>query len=275
MKVAVAQLACRQNQPLENFRRAADWMSRAASNRADLILFPELFNTGCTADAISSGGIEKNGAELAELCDLSAKLKIAVIIGLAEQAQSAEHSAATDPAANTDVFNSCFFITPDSGVIQSYRKTHLCPYPPFFENLILKPGSEAAAIDYLGFKIGLTICFDLRFPEFYRNLAASGCNLIINCASWPRVRVQHWETLLAARAIENQAFIVAANQVGSHKDLVFAGKSKIIDPLGEVLVEGGSDSEELLSAELDPKRCAEVRKAAPVLDLRRIELYGS
>lgn len=263
MKIAVAQLVCKQGQFAENFRRIGEWIERA-SGRADLVIFPELFTTGSAADAIEKGAVAADSPEIADLAEASAQHNISVLFGAAERDQSSPEK----------VYNSAFLLTPAEGVKAVYRKPHLCPFQPFFENLIMQPGSAPLIAEIGGFKLGVTICFDLRFPELYRALAVSGCDLIAVISSWPRVRVKHWDTLLSARAIENQSFIAASNQSGSYKETVFAGRSRIIDPLGEVVVEAGSDSEELLIAEISPAKCAEIRKSAPVLSLRRPELYG-
>lgn len=270
MKVAIAQLSCRQGQPLENYKRMAEWISRAASAKAELVIFPEMITSGCAPQAIESGAISAGSSELAEMVETAQKNKISVMFGAPER-EEASH----DSAHNDAIYNSTFLITPGSGVTAVYRKTHLCPYQPFFENLIMQPGAAPAVVEIGGFKASIAICFDLRFPEYFRPLAAQGCNLFLIASAWPKARVKHWDTLVAARAIENQAFVVAANQVGSFKDTVFAGRSRIVDPLGETVVEGGPDSEELLIAEIAPVRCAEVRQATPVLTLRRPDLYAS
>src|SRR5262245_7824406 len=116
MKIAVAQLACRQNEPNDNFRRIAEWIGRAAAGRAELVVFPEMFNTGCAAAAIETGAIHADGPEAAELSRLSAQHKIAIVAGLAEKA----------PAENGQeaVYNSAFLFTP-AGEIKVYRKIHL------------------------------------------------------------------------------------------------------------------------------------------------------
>lgn len=264
MKIAIAQLSCRQGQPLDNFKRMAEWINRAASAKAELVIFPELFTTGCAPQAIESGAIATDSSELAEMVETVQKNKISVLFGAPER----------DEINQEAIYNSTFLLTPDSGVTAVYRKTHLCPYQPFFENLIMQPGATPSVVEIGGFKASITICFDLRFPEYFRQLAAQGCNLFLISSAWPKARVKHWDTLLAARAIENQAFVVAANQVGSFKDTAFAGRSRIIDPLGETVIEGGPDSEELLIAEILPAKCAEVRQATPVLNLRRPELYA-
>ena len=116
------------------------------------------------------------------------------------------------------------------------------------------------------------ICYDLRFPELSRRLALEGADVIVVSAQWPRPRQDHWRTLLLARAIENQLFVVAANCCGLIGKLDYFGMSMIIDPKGEVLAEGGGEPCEI-SAALDYRRIADWRASIPCFNDRRPELY--
>ena len=121
---------------------------------------------------------------------------------------------------------------------------------------------------------GLSICYDLRFPELYRTLAVRGATVLANCTAWPAARADHWDHLTRARAIENQAFFVGVNRVGTDDGLTFAGRSRVVAPTGELLAEASADREELLVAELDPGLVGRFRTAIPALAGRRPELYG-
>lgn len=121
---------------------------------------------------------------------------------------------------------------------------------------------------------GLAICYDLRFPEMFRRYALDGVQTMIISAEWPLQRIEHWQTLLRARAIENQCFVIAANCVGQCGGENFGGRSAVISPWGEVLVEGQSDQPELLTVTFDTGQVDEVRRRIPVLIDRRPDLYG-
>jgi omega-amidase len=121
---------------------------------------------------------------------------------------------------------------------------------------------------------GLSICYDLRFPEIYRVLALEGrADTFIISSAWPTARRQHLRTLAAARAIENQSYVVLSNRVGTDNGVSFCGTSSIIDPCGAVLAEALNDNEELIEAEISSQTLAAVRERMPVFAHRRPELY--
>jgi predicted amidohydrolase len=122
--------------------------------------------------------------------------------------------------------------------------------------------------------MGLTICYDLRFPELFRRYALAGAKLIFVPAEWPHPRLMHWQTLLRARAIENQLFVVACNRVGVVGKTHFCGHSAVIDPWGETIVEG-DESEMLLTAEIDLGLVDDVRQRIPIFADRRPEIYAA
>jgi predicted amidohydrolase len=118
----------------------------------------------------------------------------------------------------------------------------------------------------------LAICYDLRFPELFRGYALGGARLIVIPAQWPAPRIDHWRTLLRARAIENQCFVAGCNRVGTDPDNTFGGASAVIGPWGELLVEGG-DQAALLVARITPAKVDEARRRIPVLSDRRPDRY--
>jgi omega-amidase len=127
-------------------------------------------------------------------------------------------------------------------------------------------------LDRVGpFKIAPTICYDLRFPELYRHAVLAGADLITVIASWPAPRIAHWRALLIARAIENQAFVVAVNRVGTDPDHEYGGESLIVSPQGEILAEAGPNTA-VISADIDPRTTASWRTAFPALRDHRTDL---
>ena len=138
---------------------------------------------------------------------------------------------------------------------------------------IFTAGDETVTIDTECGKFGLATCYDLRFPELFRKLALFGVEAIVIPAQWPCVRAKHWRTLLKARAIENQLFIIGTNRIGSSPNDDFCGPSLIIDPIGEVLAEIKSDIEDIATATIDLGSINQIRKIICYLDDRKPELY--
>ena len=152
-------------------------------------------------------------------------------------------------------------------LITKYRKIHLF----FKERKYFSPGNELKFFDYKNFRIGLAICYDIRFPEMFRKLMKLGVNTFIISAAFPMKRSDHWETLLKARAIENQSYIIACNRIGKDEE-EYAGTSMVIDPWGNVLVKASKDKEEILITEIDYNRIVKVRENFPILKDIRLEI---
>jgi predicted amidohydrolase len=140
------------------------------------------------------------------------------------------------------------------------------------EDQYLTAGEELAIVDFAGVKAGLAICYDLRFPEIFRRYALDGAQMVFLPSEWPHPRLAHWQTLLRARAIENQLFMIACNRTGKSRETAFFGHSCIIDPWGESVIEGG-ESPMLLTATIDTAMVDEVRTRIPVFADRRPALY--
>ncbi|MBI5715176.1 MAG: carbon-nitrogen family hydrolase, partial [Chloroflexi bacterium] len=151
-----------------------------------------------------------------------------------------------------------------------YRKIHL--FRLMQEEKWLAPGEESVLVDVNWGKTGLAICYDLRFVELFRKYALAGAKAIIIPAEWPARRTAHWQTLLRARAIENQMVVIAVNRVGESNGEIFGGRSAVIDPWGEAIVEG-DDQQSLLHAEIDMGLVDEVRKRIPIFEDRREDVY--
>jgi omega-amidase len=153
-----------------------------------------------------------------------------------------------------------------------YRKLHL--FGLMEEDQYLAPGAAGLTMDLPWGTTGMAICYDLRFPELFRRYATQdGARLIVVPAEWPLERIDHWRALLVARAIENQAYIIATNAAGKTGDTVFGGHSMVIDPWGNIMVEAGETSQ-LLTVELDLTLVDTVRKRIPVFDDMRLDIYG-
>jgi predicted amidohydrolase len=171
------------------------------------------------------------------------------------------------------MYNSLVIFNRDGALCGKYHKAHVFSHQGSDEGKYITAGDGLIVAELDFGMVGLSICYDLRFPELYRSLALAGAQIVICPAAWPDVRVSHWQTLLRARAIENQFFMLGVNQVGkvtfSRTD---AGCSALIDPWGETIAECNS-TEDVLRAEIDLIRIEEVRTKIPVLQDRRDDIY--
>ncbi len=248
----------------------ADRLCRAAAAEgAQLIVLPEKWTAlGSEQDLLASAQ-PLDGAALSWARSLARELGVELIAG-----SILERVAGQDRLANTSVH-----IDADGEIRALYRKIHMFDVEVegrvYRESQLEQPGEEivvSATSD--GLELGLSICYDLRFPELYRILAVRGARVMTVPAAFTLATTRdHWETLLRARAIENQAFMIAANQFGPHPAGQHSGgRSMIVDPWGIVLAQA-PDGECHISAELDLARQREIRRRLPSLANRRPQAY--
>lgn len=231
-------------------------LARVADQGADLAVLPEMWSTGFAYRTLNELA-EQTPQVVAELTKLSARHKL-VIVG-------------SQPEASGDgrVYNTAHVI--DNGqVVAAYRKLHL--FSLLGEDKAFKGGDAWCLAETSLGKIGVIICYDLRFPELCRRLALEGADAVCVPAQWPKPRQEHWRTLLRARAIENQLYVVSANACGLIGKLDFFGMSMIIDPKGEVLRDAGEEEGEIV-APLSRQMMDEWRAQIPCFSDRRPELY--
>lgn len=163
---------------------------------------------------------------------------------------------------NEQYFNRFLWVEP-SGKIQFYNKKHLFSYAG--EDQHYTAGTEHLIVDYKGWKMACFICYDLRFPEWSRNVKEN-YDVAIYVANWPEVRNQAWKTLLRARAIENQSFVVGLNRVGDDGvGLKYSGDSVVLNPLGQELAQAGSHKNQIISASLSHQELLDIRQKFPFL----------
>ena len=215
----------------------------------DLILLPEMFHTG----------FSMNPAKLAESMEDS--LALNWLKKTANEKNSAIYTSFI-AQENNAFFNRGIFMFP-SGDFKIYDKRKL--FSLAGEHEVFTAGTKETIIEYLGWKIQLQICYDLRFPEIARNRWVSNENpaydVMLYVANWPEKRALHWKTLLAARAIENQCFVVGVNRVGKDgKALDYSGDSAVIDPLGNQFVTFEYAQEAVKKVELNKEKLDEIRK---------------
>ncbi len=257
ISISLAQMHIELAQPDANLEQAIGFVKQASANRSDLILFPELWSSGYDLKNAEKY-IPVNAAILEVLSGLAVSEKIAIGGSVLEKVAG-------------QYYNTFYLIGKDGLVLAKYSKIHL--FRLMNEDRWLQAGSQPQAANFSWGLAGMAVCYDLRFPELFRHYALANAKLICLPSEWPIIRIQHWKVLLQARAIENQMFVAAVNSVGQTGKETFGGASAIISPWGEVLAEGNSQDESLLSAEVDFDEFDRVRQTIPVFQDRRPELY--
>jgi predicted amidohydrolase len=263
IKVAVAQIQS-STEKAANLRAARDLIMQARAHGAALVAFPEFL----MAFSPASQSPEEL-AQIAETTDgpfVSALREAAKAAGIAVLATIYEKA----PPANR-VYDSAVWIDGQGNLASIYRKLHLYDAFGFRESDKFHPGVEVSATIGSGdLQFGMMICYDLRFPEMARMLALGGANVLAAPSGWVQgdLKVEHWQTMIKARALENGCYVVAPDQAGN----IYIGHSMIVDPLGRTLVELG-EKEELACADLDPRLIGETRDKLPLLKNRRADVY--
>jgi len=269
MKLALAQLEIEPAAMAENIDRAVEAIERAATSGADLVVLPELFSVGYFAfDAYGRAAESLAGSTLTQLGDVAASKGVALLAGSIVE-DLAETAAQTDVAVPADegLANTAVLFDADGCRRLVYRKHHLFGYGSAEEEL-LTPGERLPVADIGPLTVGVTTCYDLRFPERYRELIDNGADLILIPSAWPYPRVEHWRLLPQARAVENLCYVAAANGVGTFDDAELLGRSAVYDPWGTTLA-SASDQPGLVTATVDHERVDAVRDDFPALADRR------
>jgi predicted amidohydrolase len=267
VRIALVQMNSRDDKA-ENLEQAERLVGQAAAWGSDLVVLPELW---------TYLGPRKRHSEVAEpipgetsefLSRLAARYRFWLVGGsYLEQVEGAER-----------FHNTSVVFDPDGEVVARYRKLHLFDVEVdgklYEESATVAPGAEAVVVSLAGVPVGLSICYDLRFPELYRRLAARGARLVtVPAAFTMETGKDHWEVLLRARAIENQVYVLAAAQCGTYPpgNACF-GHSMIVDPWGVVVAQGGY-REGVVVADVDLGHADRIRKSLPALAHRREELF--
>ncbi len=262
LTISLGQMDVRWGDPEANLSQVRSWTAEAARRGSQMVVFPELWDTGYALDRAVELGSDLGGGRFAIVSALAREYGLHIVGSLLELGHA---EGTTRPAYNTAVW-----FGPDGRALGSYRKVHL--FRGLQEDRYLLPGGVPHWIAHSWGAAGMAICYDLRFPELFRVYALGGVTLTVIPAQWPLARIEHWRTLLRARAIENQMVIVACNRVGISEDIPFGGHSAVIDAWGVPLVEAGED-EDLLTVTVDLAHTGEVRRALPVFEDRRPDIY--
>jgi len=263
ISISLAQMHIELAQPDANLEQAIGFIKQASTKQSDVILFPELWSSGY--DLKHADRYEPiNDSILEVLSGLAISEKMAIGGSLLEKVDG-------------QFYNTFYFIDKDGQVIGKYRKIHL--FRLMHEDRWLQAGNQPQTVNFPwgmdteAIMAGMAICYDLRFPELFRHYALGNVKLVCLPSEWPSIRINHWKVLLQARAIENQMFIAAVNCTGTTGKETFGGASAIISPWGEVLAEGDSQSEALLTAEIDFDQVERIRQMIPIFQDRRPDIY--
>ena len=270
MQLAVVQLEITPGEPETNLSRAADAVERAADNGADLVVLPEQFLVGFFAfDAYATHAAGLDGEIFDRLAALAADNSVGLVAGTTVEDLAASAAAGYDVPATEGYANTAVLFDRDGEIQAVYRKRHLFGYDST-EAELLVAGESLPVVDFEGLSVGMTTCYDLRFPELYRELADQGAELVVVPSAWPYPRVEHWKTLGRARAIENLCYVATTNGSGTfpEADSRLCGRSTVYDPWGTTLA-SSDDDPTLLTVEIDPQRVDAIQESFPALDDRR------
>ncbi|OIJ69556.1 carbon-nitrogen family hydrolase [Streptomyces mangrovisoli] len=260
MRSSLIQIAVNEDESVQERRRRVASLVRERAGAADLVVLPELWTTGAFA-------YERFGSE-AEPLDgptYEAMAKAASDAGVWLHAGSIPERDPDGPLYNTSLV-----FSPSGDLAAAYRKIHRFGFDKG-EAVMMGAGEELVTVRLPETVLGLGTCYDLRFPELFRGLVDAGAETLVLPAGWPERRREHWTLLARARAVENQAFVLACGTAGTHARVPQAGHSIVVDPWGQVLAEAGPD-EEVLTVEFEPGQVAQTRELFPALKDRMLGL---
>ena len=253
MRVTSIQLGMEDRPKDETVAHALGLVDQASGS--DLILLPEIWPCGFFSfDRYRSDSEALEGPTVTAFLQKARDQHAHILMGsLVEQ-------------EGQNFYNTTIFINPQGEIVACYRKIHLFGYQSD-ETQILTPGQEVVVTATPWGICGFSTCYDLRFPELFRRMVDQDARFFLIASAWPLVRLEAWRLFNRARAHENLAFLISCNAAGSNDGKQYAGHSMIVDPLGQVVVEGG-EQEELVSAEIDPGLVDTVRQDFSALDDR-------
>ncbi|RTZ93450.1 MAG: carbon-nitrogen family hydrolase [Deltaproteobacteria bacterium] len=240
-----------------------DTVSKAAKDACergvDWLLLPELFSSSYDLENAAKWGEINQREVLPEMAGLAGEYRIAIA------------GSYMLPLSGGGIGNTLVWIDDTGHEAGRYTKLHR--FKPMNEDQYLTPGRSPVLVESPFGKVGLSICYDLRFPELYRFYQSEGARFIVLPSQWPNPRLKHFKTLVTARAIENQVVMLAVNRVGAEGDHTFFGHSMVIDPWGETICDA-RDEEILLVCMFDPAEISKVRRDFPVADDIRHDVWN-
>jgi predicted amidohydrolase len=259
VRASLLQIDVNDGESVDSRRRRVAALVREQAG-VDLVVLPELWTTG--AFAYEAFGTEAESLE-GPTFEVMAKA--------ASDAGTWLH-AGSIPERDADgtLYNTSLVFTPSGDLAAAYRKIHRFGFDKG-EAVLMGAGAELVTVRLPGTTLGIATCYDLRFPELFRGLVDAGAETLVLSAGWPERRRSHWTLLAQARAVENQAFVLACGTAGTHAGVPQAGHSIVVDPWGEVLAEAGA-GEQVLTVDFDPGKVATTREQFPALKDRMLGL---
>lgn len=259
MKVTCLQMDMKLGCPDENFAKAERMIREAMAEQPDVLVLPETWNTGFFPKEDLAALSDRDGQRVkAEIGALAKAYHVNIVAGSVSNLRDGK------------VYNTAMVFDRNGCCIASYDKTHL--FTPMGEDHYFTPGDHLCRFTLDGAQCGIIICYDVRFPELTRSLTVPGLDVLFVVSQWPLVRAFHLRTLITARAIENQMFVVCCNSCGTAGETVYGGNSAVIDPWGELLASAG-EGEQRLSAHCEFEKLTQIRNTIPVFRDRRPALY--
>jgi len=253
----------------DNLEKAERLVARAASTGADVVVLPEKWNAIGSVDTLRENAEPLAGGESVEaMAGWARRHGITLVGGSVTELREGREKLS----------NTCPVFDPSGELVALYRKIHMFDVDVgghvYRESEAEEPGEETLVCELEGWRVGLSVCYDLRFPELYRILALEGAELVTVPAAFTLYTGKdHWELLLRARAVENQCYVAAANEWGTHEGgKASYGRSTIVDPWGVVLAQA-ADDDTVISAELDRAHLERIRRALPSLANRQPAAY--
>lgn len=254
LKILAIQMSSKIGNKKANFKKVQELIETNAFYTPDIIVLPEVWTVGWKPAVFKDSAEELETSETVAFLSIIAKKYNTNIIG-----------GSFITKKDNKYYNTCPVINRNGELVATYNKMHLFSYYGCDEGTFVEKGKNPVMVELDGLKVGLTICYDIRFPEIYRAYAKAGADMLINMAAWPMSRPIHWEALTKARAIENQCHMVALTQSGQIEgDEWNLGHSRIIDYKGDVLSEI-DEGEGAMFAELKFKEMYEFRNKCTVL----------
>ncbi|MFA5097405.1 MAG: carbon-nitrogen family hydrolase [Candidatus Margulisiibacteriota bacterium] len=256
--ISLLQMDIKTADPSHNLDRAAKLFEKAAQRRSEFICLPEMWSTGFAYD------------DLPAISKTWHKETIGFLTGWAKRSGAWVFGGSIPENDGGKVYNTSFVFDPSGKQIGAYRKIHI--FSPTGEHEHFDHGRKMPVFEAGGAITASEICYDIRFPELSRKYWEKGAKLVFVPAQFPSKRVDHWLTLLKARAIENHCFMAGCNRIGRDRIYEYPGESVIYDPFGKI-IEKASHREEVLTAQIDLSTVDEANKRIPIEKDRRPEVY--
>ncbi len=258
MKLAICQMHVIPGKPEDNMSKISEWLD-SLGNDIEIAVLPEMWNTSYRL------------SDLNELADVNGEGILPFIKNKAKEINKHIIAGSIAYKDGNDVYNRAIIINREGQCINTYDKAHLVPM--LNEHHFLTSGEKKSKVFQLdNIEMGTIICYDLRFPELSRSLALEDAKVIFVPAQWPKSRIEHWEVLLRARAIENQVFMIGCNTVGFCDDNEFGGHTVVYGPDG-ALIDSLKDGEGTLVVDLDFEVQEQIRESIPIFNSLRTDLY--